>query len=180
MKNKIILALTLTALMTSFVACSTTKEPTADNNMNGNNTTDNTANNGTNTVNMDFGKTYNEILGVYGTEDMWPNNTVLDKQMLLDTYGIDEADLETWHSTMPMMNVQVDEFFMAKVKPGKMDAVETKLKERAKALDTQWSTYLPDKYEIVKNHKIVKQGDHIFFVVSEHADEAVKIFNSKF
>lgn len=172
MKKKIMLALALTLTMTAFAGCSMGKDkPITDNN---------TTNNETNPVTLNFEETYNEMLGLYGTEDMWPSNTVLDSQMLLDTYGIDAADLDSWYATMPMMNVQVDEFFMAKVKPGKMDVVEAKLKERAAALDTQWSTYLPDKYEIVKNHKIIKQGDHILFVVSEHADKVADLFNSKF
>ena len=94
-----------------------------------------------------------------------------------DAYGIDTADLETYLSKTPMMNVSATEFFIAKVKDGKMDTVKAALQARQASLDNQWSTYLPDQYEMVKNYKLTVNGNYIFFAVSEYAEQAEKLFN---
>ena len=47
----------------------------------------------------------------------------VDADTLSALYGIDAADLEEYICKMPMMSVQATEFFIAKVKDGKLDAV---------------------------------------------------------
>ena len=39
-----------------------------------------------------------------------------------------------------------------------------------KKLETQWETYLPDQYELVKNRKEVKIGDYLVYIVSNNND----------
>ena len=94
-----------------------------------------------------------------------------------DNYGIDKADLEDYIAKMPGMMVHATEFFIAKVKDGKMDTVKAALESRQAALDTQWSTYLPDQYELVKNYKLTTNGSYIFFAVSRFAGQAEGLFN---
>ena len=92
-------------------------------------------------------------------------------------YGIDAADLDGYLARVPMMNVSATEFFIAKVKDGKMDAVKAALESRQANLDTQWSTYLPDQHELVKNYKLTVSGNYIFFAISRFAEQAEGLFN---
>ena len=96
---------------------------------------------------------------------------------ILSGYGIDTADLEDYISKSPMMNVQATEFFIAKVKPGKMDTVKKAVEGRVDDLVEQWSQYLPEQLELVEDARVVTNGDYIMLAISEHAGDAVKAFN---
>lgn len=96
---------------------------------------------------------------------------------LKDLYSIDSADLKQFAAYMPMMNVKAEEFFLAEAADGKADAIVSAIESRQKMLDEQWAQYLPDQYELVKNYKLVQNGNYILFAVSENADTAVTVFD---
>ena len=97
---------------------------------------------------------------------------------LANLYGIDPADLDDYVARVPMMNVSATEFFVAKVKDGKMDTVKAALESRQANLNAQWSTYLPDQYELVQNYKLTTNGSYIFFGISRLAGQAEETFNN--
>ena len=101
----------------------------------------------------------------------------LDDDALDFLYGMDAADLESYVGRIPMMNVHATEFFMAKVKDGKMDTVKEVLENRQAALEQQWSMYLPDQYALVQNAKLVVNGNYVLFCIAEDADSVVSLFN---
>ena len=107
-----------------------------------------------------------------------PNLTAMDDATLSAMYGINASDLEEYVCMMPLMGVHSTEFFIAKVKDGKMDTVEAGIAKRQADLDAQWSQYLPEQYELVQNYKLVTNGNYVLFAISEYADDAVTIFNS--
>lgn len=107
-----------------------------------------------------------------------PSLTDLDDATLTALYGIDPADLDSYLCKMPMVNVQATEFFIAKVKDGKMDTVKAAVEKRQDDLEAQWSQYLPEQLELVQNYKLVTNGNYILFAVSEYADQAVTAFNT--
>lgn len=107
-----------------------------------------------------------------------PSLMDVDADTLSALYGIDTADLEEYICKMPMMSVQATEFFIAKVKDGKLDAVKAALEQRQKDLEEQWSQYLPAQLELVQNYKLVSNGNYILFAVSESAPDAVSAFNA--
>ncbi len=118
-------------------------------------------------------------------EDIWntvsagkelPDFMDLDDGLLSDLYSIDAADLDSYVAKVPMINVKATEFFIAKVKSGKMDAVKEGIAKRQADLDEQWSMYLPDQLELVQNYKLVDSGDYVMFAVTEYADDIVKSF----
>ena len=92
-------------------------------------------------------------------------------------YGLNAADLESYVARVPMMNVHATEFFLAKVKDGKMDDVKAALESRQATLEQQWSQYLPDQYALVKNYQLVVNGNYVFFCIAEDADSVVSLFN---
>ena len=119
-------------------------------------------------------------------EDVWntisagrelPDFMDLDDGLLSDLYGIDAADLDSYVAKVPMINVKATEFFIAKVKSGKMDAVKDGVAKRQADLDEQWSSYLPEQLELVQNYKLAESGDYVLFAVTEDADDIVKAFN---
>lgn len=107
-----------------------------------------------------------------------PNLTAMDDATLSAMYGINASNLEEYICMMPLMGVHSTEFFIAKVKDGKMDTVKDGIAKRQADLDAQWSQYLPDQYELVKNYKLVTNGNYVLFAISEYASDAVSIFNS--
>ena len=107
-----------------------------------------------------------------------PNLTAMDDATLSAMYGINASDLEEYVCMMPLMGVHSTEFFIAKVKDGKMDTVKAGIAKRQADLDAQWSQYLPEQYELVKNYKLVTNGNYVLFAISEYAADAVTIFNS--
>lgn len=118
-------------------------------------------------------------------EDVWnavsagrelPDFMDLDDGLLSDLYGIDAGDLDSFVAKVPMINVKATEFFIAKVKSGKMDAVKDGIAKRQADLDEQWSMYLPDQLELVQNYKLVESGDYVMFAICEDADDVVKAF----
>ena len=96
---------------------------------------------------------------------------------LANLYNINAADLDGYVVKVPMMNVSATEFFIAKVKDGKMDTVKAALESRQANLDQQWSSYLPDQYELVQNYKLTTNGSYIFFGISKFAGQAEGLFN---
>lgn len=101
----------------------------------------------------------------------------LDDETLSAVYGIDAADLESYVAKIPVMNVHATEFFIAKVKDGKLDTVTEALTQRQANLLVQWERYLPEQYELVENYKLQVNGDYVLFCVSEHADKVLELFN---
>ncbi len=101
----------------------------------------------------------------------------MDKDVLSALYGIDESDLVEYIGKVPLMNVQATEFFIAQVQLGKMDTVKADIAKRQADLESQWSQYLPEQLELVKNYKLVTSGDYVMFAVTQYADQAVNAFN---
>lgn len=109
-----------------------------------------------------------------------PSMMDLDDQTLQDLYGIDPALLDEYVARIPMMNVHATELFAAKVKSGEMESVVNGIESRVAALEDIWSQYLPDQYELVRNYKLVQEGDYVLFVVSAHAEEIAQGFSTAF
>lgn len=100
----------------------------------------------------------------------------IDATMLSELYGISTDDLEDYVGRIPQMNVKAEEFFIAKVKDGRMDAVKAGIQKRQEAQLATWEHYLPDQLELVQNYQLVTSGSYVLYAVSENADKAVSLF----
>jgi len=102
-------------------------------------------------------------------------------EQLQDIYNIDPEKLEAYAIRIPMMNVKTNEIAILKVKDAAdVSAVEEALKQRAETVQQQFETYLPDQYDNAKNYKLVTKGNYVLFVISDQADELVKVYDSFF
>lgn len=162
--KKVSIILSVILLIGLFTGCSST---------NGN--SDNSSSTGSNVTTDEIWNNIEKTINPSG--DALPSfmdNVTVD--ILGQLYGLVSDDVEQFTLKTPMMNVQATEIFIAKVKPGRMDAVKEAVAKRQKALDETWNRYLPDQYELVTNYKTAEKGDYIIFVVAEKADEIIKVF----
>ena len=102
-------------------------------------------------------------------------------EQVQEVYNIDPEKLEDYAIRIPMMNVKTNEIAILKVKDAAdVSAVEEALKQRAQTVQQQFETYLPDQYENAKNYKLVTKGNYVLFVISDQADELIKVYDGFF
>lgn len=110
-----------------------------------------------------------------------PQLMELSDEEVKTMYNLDVAKLEDYEIRIPMMMVHTNELAILKVKDTKDIAeVEAALKVRAEAVQKQFETYLPDQYENAKNYKLVTKGNYVMMVISDKADELVKLYEGYF
>ena len=85
-------------------------------------------------------------------------------------YGINTANVEKVVGKMPMMNVQASMYLIIQAKEGTVDTVKAELDAYAIQYEEQWSTYLPEQYELVKNRKTGVVGNTVYLIIAENAE----------
>lgn len=105
----------------------------------------------------------------------------LSAEELKDLYNIDAAKLEDYSVRIPMMNVKSNEIAIFKVKDAKdIPDIEAAVKQRAENVQKLFEQYLPDQYENAKNYKLITKGNYVLLVISDSADELIKVYDSFF
>lgn len=133
------------------------------------------------TTNIEASKSAKEMTEQMVTEVEQPSLMELSAEEMKDNYNIDPAKLEDFSVRIPMMNVKTNEIAIFKVKNANDVAdVEAAVKARAENVMKQFEHYLPNQYENAKNHKLIIKGNYVLLVISESADELVKVYDSFF
>lgn len=110
-----------------------------------------------------------------------PSLMELSAQEVKDVYNLDLDKIEDYSIRIPLMNIKTNEIAIIKVKDAVHVAdVEAALTQRAENVMKQFEQYLPDQYEQAKNYKLVTKGNYVLLVISDKADELVKIYDSFF
>ncbi|MBQ9118489.1 MAG: DUF4358 domain-containing protein [Lachnospiraceae bacterium] len=87
---------------------------------------------------------------------------------LTELYTIDAAAVTEYGIYIPMMMVHATELAIFKAAGEEnVQAVVDGINHRVEYLTDMWSTYLPDQFELVENHKVVTQGEYVLFIVAE-------------
>ena len=89
--------------------------------------------------------------------------------LLSSVYGINTQNVENVIGKMPMMNVQASMYLLIQTKEGTAETVKAELDQYATKYEEQWSTYLPEQYELVKQRKTGVKGNYVYLIVSENA-----------
>lgn len=89
---------------------------------------------------------------------------------LSSIYGINTENVEKVVGKMPMMNVQASMYVLIQAKDGTIETVKDELDKYAQQYEEQWSTYLPEQYELVKSRKMESVGNVAYMIVSENAE----------
>ncbi|MBQ7889802.1 MAG: DUF4358 domain-containing protein [Erysipelotrichaceae bacterium] len=90
-----------------------------------------------------------------------------------DFLGINTENLESFTVQFPMMMVHSTAIMVLQAKDGMIDTVKEEVGTWLSAYEEQWSTYLPDQYELVKNRVEKQVGDSTYVVII--AEEAAAI-----
>lgn len=103
--------------------------------------------------------------------------TDLDKPML-EGLGINAEDIEEAIIKFPMINLQVDEIMIIKVKDAeKIPVIEEGLKNHVETVAKSFENYVPKNQEIAQNYIMKTKGNYIFLAMSEDAEKAEAVFD---
>ena len=107
-----------------------------------------------------------------------PMSMTMDDTILEDAYGIDTSLLASHHIEMGMNRASVSEIAIFELKDKKdIDAIKAGIEKRQQALDEQWSMFLPEQYELVKNSQTVVKDNLVLYVINADANKIVEKFN---
>jgi len=100
------------------------------------------------------------------------------KDQVKDVLNIEQTDVEEFLMKMPAMMVQSNTYIVVKPVKGKEETVKNAIEDYMKKLEDQWSTYLPEQYELVKNRKVEKIGNYLVYIVSNNNDLVFNTINN--
>ena len=92
-----------------------------------------------------------------------------------DTIGVKPEDVEEFIMGQPMMNVKADTYIIVKPAQGKKDTVKNAISNYFSQKEQDWSTYLPDQYEVIKNRMEKELGDYLVYIASTNNDKLYEI-----
>lgn len=171
MKKLISLALALLLCLSMFAACGRTRpEPAPTPDITPDTTPDTKPD-----ADLTAADIWDAILTAVG-EDKLPAFMQADADMLEGFYGLTSDAYSDVACMTPMMIVHATEICI--VRATDADAVQAAFDKRLADLDSTWSMYLPEQYELVQNAQTVTNGEWMLLVVSEYADDIVAAFNA--
>ncbi len=94
----------------------------------------------------------------------------VDSEQMETLLGLTSEDVEEFTMKVPTFVVSSSTYIIVKPAEGKEDLVKEKLDLYMTNLETQWSTYLPEQYELVKNRKEEQLGEYLIYIVSYNND----------
>lgn len=95
----------------------------------------------------------------------------VDDMVLTDYFQIEEDLVKDFVGKIPMMNVHASMYLIIEAEEGKAEDVKDDLELFGKALEQTWENYLPEQYELVKDRKLGVQGNFVYLIVAETADD---------
>ena len=94
----------------------------------------------------------------------------ITSEMLQDSIGLDPASVTEFAIKTPALITSSTTYMVVKPADGKKNEVKDALDNYMVALEEQWSTYLPEQYELVKNRLYQEYGDYLIYIVSSNND----------
>ena len=105
----------------------------------------------------------------------------MDTSMLLNLYGIDEADVKESACFATMDGVFPDEIVMVRATDSNASArIAEKLQTRLEAVLVQSKNYDAQNYEIAQKCKVITKGDIVALFISANHETMQGIFNNAF
>ncbi len=101
----------------------------------------------------------------------------IDKDFATSTFLIDVNKIQDIIGKSPIINTKPSMYVIIKTQKENLQDVRLALESYSKEYETEWSTYLPDQYELVKNRKIGIIGNYVYMVISENPDKIIKLLS---
>ena len=95
----------------------------------------------------------------------------IDSTILVDLFQVDEENVKDYVGKYPMMNVHASMYVIVEAEDGKAEEVKADLDAWAKDWEESWERYLPEQYELVKDRKLGVNGNFVYLIIAESADE---------
>lgn len=93
--------------------------------------------------------------------------------------SISSEDIAEGVYVKAMINIRADELIVLKAADESSVArLKKALEDEGTAQENNWSTYLPDQYEIVKNRIIKQEGPYLMLFIGAKPDVAEQTFTS--
>ncbi len=106
-----------------------------------------------------------------------PEMLVLDEEMMLNFCGIQETDCLQAVVAISSVNLQVDEVWLLEARnPEALARLQSLAKTRLQVKEAETENYLPDQYAIVKEAKLITQGNYLLMLVGTNADALEGIY----
>lgn len=102
-------------------------------------------------------------------------NISIDKSLAVSTFNIEENDIIEVIGKMPLINIKSSMYLVIKVQDGKQEIVKQKLEEYTVEYEKQWSNYLEDQYNLVKNKEIGRVGQYVYLIIADNATDLKKL-----
>ena len=119
-----------------------------------------------------------------GAEDVWdglmdmfgmdnaPKTTAGTDEVFARDYGIDDGLLDSYTLRTPEGDNNASEFFIAKVKEGKMSDVEAALEKRKQAIADKWKDSTDESLAYAREPVIIKSGNYTMLAVHSDLEQA--------
>ena len=93
-------------------------------------------------------------------------------------FNIKLDDLEEHLIAYPSFIVNANGYFIVKPVSGKKETVKKVIDEYMEKQESQWSSYLQDQYQMVKNRKEVELGNYLIYIISEDNDKVLDVIKA--
>ena len=100
---------------------------------------------------------------------------VIDKGYAVSTFLIDEDKIHDIIGKSPIINTKSSMYVVIKTDENNLQEVKMSLESYGREYENQWSTYLPDQYELVKSREIGIKGNYVYMIISENPEEIVNM-----
>ena len=100
---------------------------------------------------------------------------VINKEYAVSTFLLDESKIQDIIGKSPIINTKSSMYVIIKTDENNLQEVKMALESYAVEYENQWSTYIPDQYELVKNREIGIKGNYVYMIISEKPEEIVNM-----
>ena len=155
----------------------------ADTNGNNGTSSSDTNNNGANdNGNTVMGTLEDTIENVYNDvmngADNWLGK--MDENTMKTAYDMDFSYFDEYYGRIPQKNTHATSVIGVKVKDGKKAEARAELMKYQAAMEKNFERYLPDQYDMVKDYRIIENGDYMVLVIADNADDIETAFGDAF
>ena len=100
---------------------------------------------------------------------------VINKEYAVSTFLLDVSKIQDIIGKSPIINTKSSMYVIIKTDENNLQEVKMALEIYAVEYENQWSTYIPDQYELVKNREIGIKGNYVYMIISEKPEEIVNM-----
>lgn len=118
---------------------------------------------------------YNDLMN--GADD-WLS--AMDEETMKTAYDMDFSNFDEYYGRIPKANVHATSIIGVKVKNGKKEEARAELMKYQAAMEQNFERYLPDQYDLVKDYRIIENGDYMVLVIADNADDIETAFGDAF